>query len=115
MFPCFVNIATIMKTVSLPDDYEVPFTTYQTSYRPREVTSKYMDYQPPKPAPKPIDNSRPNEKIRAIMKVRTGDSEYEDVVGGLGGMIMREQMHGEIKRKQVANEFELMRQQEKLK
>ena len=49
------------------------------------------------------------------MKIKTGQSEYEGVIDDLGSMILREQMHGEIKRREIANAFKIMRQQQKFK
>ena len=49
------------------------------------------------------------------MKIKTGESEYEAVIGELGGMIVRDQMHGEMRRREIPNKFEIMRQQQKLK
>ncbi|KAL1509056.1 hypothetical protein ABEB36_003857 [Hypothenemus hampei] len=84
------------KIYRLPDGWEIPLTTQKYDYRPPLVFSEHaMD----KPSPiKCPDNLQQNEKMNEILQVKTGNSEYNHVIGKLGEFIVNEKMHGNIVR-----------------
>lgn len=97
--------------VTLPDDWDIPLTTQKKSYRnPTMLDKNALKRVPPIKArgtlgPDGIIYSTELvaflleiflEQLRKIMKVNTGYSEYQGVIGDLGDIIIEDQMHGEI-------------------
>ncbi|XP_050300380.1 uncharacterized protein LOC126738932 [Anthonomus grandis grandis] len=78
----------------LPEHWEIPLTTQKYDFRePLQLSEHAMD--------KPLiikhsDNLGQNEKINNILQIKTGNSEYNMVIGKLGDFIVNEQMHGKI-------------------
>nr|XP_023030107.1 uncharacterized protein LOC111518020 [Leptinotarsa decemlineata] len=79
---------------SLPKGWQIPLTTHHCDFRDPMVLSENALVPPF--IIKPIGNLGQNEKINDILNVKTGDSEYNQTYGELGGFIVEQQMHGKI-------------------
>ncbi|KAH1022125.1 hypothetical protein HUJ04_011566 [Dendroctonus ponderosae] len=82
------------KTFQLPVDWDIPLTSQRCDFRPPLVLSQQAMDKPL--VIKHPDNLGENEKINDILQVKTGDSEYNQVIGKLGDFIVNEEMHGKI-------------------
>lgn len=97
--------------ITLPPDWYYPLTTQKNYYRNPTLLKK--DALAKEKSIKPSNNieNKGNsnlhcflfclifnfpEHILKILKVKTGQSEYEASFGDLGGMIVQEQLHGKI-------------------
>ncbi|CAG2060813.1 unnamed protein product [Timema podura] len=98
--------------VPLPDGWVVPATIQRASYRDTRFFGKLMDIRPHRRS-KPDDNLRPGEKLRTLVKVQTGDTEYQGEIGRVGRLIISERLCGEFpKRRHGTNLWDLARHQE---
>ncbi|KAF7287219.1 uncharacterized protein LOC143191880 [Rhynchophorus ferrugineus] len=87
-------LETSKEHYSLPEGWQIPLTTQKYDYRPPQLLSEHaMD--PPYVIKRP-NNLGQNEKINAILNVKTEDSEYNHTIGSLGAFIVEEQMHGKL-------------------
>ncbi|KAH1028615.1 hypothetical protein HUJ05_001954 [Dendroctonus ponderosae] len=104
------------ETFQLPADWDIPLTSQRCDFRPPLVLSQQaMDKPLVIKHPDNLgENGKPNgndpgfetytllvkvadlEKINDILQVKTGDSEYNQVIGKLGDFIVNEEMHGKI-------------------
>ncbi|CAL7936432.1 unnamed protein product [Xylocopa violacea] len=88
-----VEIYGRKKDVCLPEDWVLSETIQKKSYRnPWKIVTE--DLLRAKRAPKPPDNIVPNEKERAILRIRTGDSEYDVTIEATGNRVIKERLHG---------------------
>nr|CAD7446684.1 unnamed protein product [Timema bartmani] len=61
----------------------------------------------------PYNSLRPGEKLRTLVKVQTGDTEYQGEIGRVGRLIISERLCGEFpKRRHGTNLWDLARHQE---
>lgn len=83
------------ETVVLPSDWVIPLTTAAQSYRdPRILQENALDVV--KPIRPPIGDWGSSEEVADILQVITGKSEYQGVIGALGDIIIKDQIHGKI-------------------
>ncbi|XP_063231885.1 uncharacterized protein LOC134536178 [Bacillus rossius redtenbacheri] len=73
--------------VSLPEGWKVPATTYQAGYRLHSRTF-------PSALQRQQGSLGPNNAVRQLLSVRTGDSEYEAGISATGRLVMDDQLHG---------------------
>ncbi|KAK2579756.1 hypothetical protein KPH14_011096 [Odynerus spinipes] len=87
------KLQTHLKPVTLPEGWIIPQTVQKRSFRnPWEIIRE--DLLRVKVREKPTNNLDPNPKEREILRVRTGTSEYYDVIGATADLIMREKPYG---------------------
>ncbi|CAD1476096.1 unnamed protein product, partial [Heterotrigona itama] len=81
------------KDIHLPEDWIILETIQKKSYRnPWEIVTE--DFVRVKKALKPPDNLVPNRKEREILRTRTGDSEYDAMIGATGNRVVKECLFG---------------------
>ncbi|KAK9305224.1 hypothetical protein QLX08_003663 [Tetragonisca angustula] len=81
------------KDVRLPEDWIILETSQKKSYRnPWKIVTE--DFVRVKKALKPPDNLTPNKKEREILCIRTGDSEYDAMIGATGNRVIKECLFG---------------------
>ncbi|XP_076224460.1 uncharacterized protein LOC143174607 [Nomia melanderi] len=89
-----VNIHGRWKDIPLPEDWAISETIQGKSYRnPWRTASKNLLRV--RRVEKPADNIVPSEKERKILRVRTGESEYEATIAATGNKIIEEKPIGE--------------------
>ncbi|XP_076760918.1 uncharacterized protein LOC143429272 [Xylocopa sonorina] len=88
-----VKIYGRKKDVCLPEDWVISETIQRKSYRnPWKIVTE--DLLRVKRAQKPPDNIVPNEKERVILRIRTGDSEYDITIDATGSRVIKGRLHG---------------------
>ncbi|XP_017754693.1 PREDICTED: uncharacterized protein LOC108546909 [Eufriesea mexicana] len=81
------------KDVSLPKDWIISETIQRKSYRnPWKIVPESLLHV--KKAIKPSDNLIPSEKEREILRIRTGDSEYDATIDATGNRVIKECLLG---------------------
>ncbi|XP_068972170.1 uncharacterized protein [Bombus flavifrons] len=81
------------KDIRLAEDWIISETTQTNSYRnPWKIATE--DLIRLKKAKKPPDNLVPNRKEREILRIRTGDSEYDAKIGATGNRVVKECLFG---------------------
>lgn len=101
--------------VVLPMDIVIPLTTQKSSYRlPKLINSRAYERDP---LPRSENNLKPNcnkmfriidfyyiwfvfffsDKVREILHVTTGISDYTSRIGNLGGEIIVKELHGPVR------------------
>lgn len=94
---------------TLPEGWEVPLTTQKYYYRnPTLVNPRALQRQN---QIRPVNNLDPEQHIRKILKVRTGDTEYMGEIGAVGAKVIEEELHGHV----VHEECKFMTEEEKAK
>nr|XP_012135091.1 PREDICTED: uncharacterized protein LOC105661816 [Megachile rotundata]XP_012135092.1 PREDICTED: uncharacterized protein LOC105661816 [Megachile rotundata] len=81
------------KDIELPEDWIIAETIQRMSYKnPWKIVSKNLLYV--KKAEKPPSNLVPNEKEREILRIRTGDTEYDATIDDTGSHILKTRPYG---------------------
>nr|CAD7202854.1 unnamed protein product [Timema douglasi] len=98
---------------SSPDNSLRPGGEWRTSL-PSLVTTSYLVVSR-ESVFQADDNLIPGDKMRTLVKVQTGDTEYQGEIGRVGRLIISERLCGEFpKRRNGTNPWDLARRQEEL-
>lgn len=80
--------------VRLDKDAELPYTTYKSSYRNPVTVNRNASIRIQKIVPPTTMGTE--KKLFKKLNVSTGKSEYTTIIGELGGVIVKDQIHGKI-------------------
>ncbi|CAK9818970.1 hypothetical protein ANTPLA_LOCUS10018 [Anthophora plagiata] len=88
-----VKIYGRQKDIQLPESWIISETIQKKSFRnPWKIATE--DLLRVKRAIKPPDNLVPNVKEREILRIRTGDSEYDATIGTTGNQVIKRRLFG---------------------
>uniref|UniRef100_A0A0A9W8T5 Uncharacterized protein n=1 Tax=Lygus hesperus TaxID=30085 RepID=A0A0A9W8T5_LYGHE len=97
---CKINDYCSEKTVGMrpkpvPDAWKpIPLTLYRLNYRDHNKMATWKIV--PEPAKCPPSFFDPNPQERELLNVRTGETQYNSVIGRLGTEVMKKEYHGHI-------------------